>query len=100
MRCNFRKSLIKLGYFLLSNNNDGLLILNRLTFSKHVLRDTCSVSMYNGYRQVLELGHYPFYYNRFDDYNRILIKLKLLIVEEVPSIESYQIQKYKVRGKS
>lgn len=100
MRCNFRKSLIKLGYFLLSNNNDGLTILNRLAFSKHVLRDTCFVSMYSDYRHIIELRHYPFYYSRFDDYNRILLKLKLLIVEEVPSIESNQLQKYRVKGKS
>lgn len=91
----FARFLIKLGYFLLSNNNDGLIILNRLAFSKHVLRDTCSTSMYNRYRQVIELCHYPFYQTRFDNYDRILINLGLLIVEEVPSIESYQIQKYK-----
>ena len=57
------------------------------------------MSIDNGYRHVLELGHYPFYYNRFDDYNRTLIKFKLLIAEGIPSIELHQLQKYRMKGR-
>lgn len=92
----FAKFLIKLCYFILPNNSSGLVVLNRLAFSKHVLRYTCFGYTDNSYGQLPRLTPYPFYSCRFDNHNRILAKLKLLIVKGIPSIESHQSQKYEI----